>query len=130
MRKPEQFNDFPPALVALARFGPYRAAVSRVTDGDTFYALVDQGMNEYGYHAIRIADINAPELFSGTERILGAASRDFLSILIPPGTQVVLDTRKAQTFGRYVARVTLPDGTDVGERMVAAGMATRVIGVG
>lgn len=127
MSKPMQFQDWPDTLDV--PYGPYRAAVERVIDGDTVHVLLSLGMNEYAYRMLRIADVNAPELFSGTkeERVRGKAARDFLASLLPPGTKCRLTTRRdAATFGRYVADIELEDGRDVATVLVEAGHAERV----
>jgi endonuclease YncB( thermonuclease family) len=131
MRKPLEFDAYPDALAQRAPFGPYKAVCSRIVDGDTIYALVDVGFNEYAYRVIRFEGINAPELHTGDQRAAGAAARDYLAGLIPPGTPIVLDARPdTLTFGRYVARVwalRLDDQPyDVGAAMVAAGHAVPV----
>lgn len=133
--KPRDFDGFPDALAAEAPFGPYRGIVQDITDGDTFSVLIDHGLNAYTVESIRIADIDAPELFSGTNRAAGAAARNYLAALIPPGSPVVLHTRKdRQSFTRYVADVTADslDGAvfDVGQAMVDGGHAVKVNGEG
>lgn len=108
MAGPAQFNAFPRALRDLAPFGPYRAVVDRVVDGDTFYALIDLGLNEYSYQSIRLKDVNTPELNSRdpAERAKGVAARQFVAAILTPGKGVVLQTDKDKsTFGRYVADV-------------------------
>lgn len=127
MSKPTQFQKWPDSLDV--PYGPYRASIERVVDGDTVHVLLSLGLNEYAYRMIRIADINAPELFSGTkeERERGKAARDFLAALAPPGTKCRLTTRKdAATFGRYVAEIELEDDRDVATVLVDAGHAERV----
>ncbi len=127
MSKPTQFQSWPESLDV--PYGPYRATIERVVDGDTVHVLLSLGLDEYAYRMIRIADINAPELFSGpkTERERGKAARDFLAALAPPGTKCRLTTRKdAASFGRYVAGIELEDGRDVATALVEAGHAERV----
>ena len=79
MSKPVQFQEWPDSLSV--PYGPYRAVIERVVDGDTVYVLASLGLDEYAYRMIRIRGANAPELFSGPpeERELGKASRDFLA---------------------------------------------------
>lgn len=125
MRKPGQFNNWPESLPVA--YGPYRAVVDRIVDGDTIYMLISPGFNVYTYESIRIMGIDAPEIFRGTEeeRARGKAAKEYLESIAPPGTQCVIRTDKDRTsFGRYSASILLQDGTDIASKMVEAGMAT------
>lgn len=124
MSKPTQFQSWPGSLDV--PYGPYRAVIERVVDGDTVHASLSLGVDEYAYRMIRLRGVNAPELFSGPpeERERGKAARDFLVGLLPPGTKCRLVTqRDATTFGRYVADIELEDGTDVSSALIKAGHA-------
>ncbi len=133
MRKPIEFAGYPAALAQRTSFGPYRATVGHVHDGDTLWVFVDLGLNKYAYEPVRIKDINTPEL----NKPGGPEARDCLAMLLPPGTPVVVTTYKAastfeverQSFERYVADVHVEnDGLviDVAVAMIAAGHAERV----
>lgn len=125
MSKPAQFREWPESLDV--PYGPYRAVIERVVDGDTVHVGVSLGLDEYAYRMIRIKDAFAPELFSGPpeERERGKAARDFLATLIPIGTKCRLTTeRDASTFGRYVASIELEDGRDVATALIEAGHAS------
>jgi micrococcal nuclease len=106
--KPVQVQEWPESLSVA--YGPYRAVVERVVDGDTVHVMVSLGVDEYAYRMIRIRGVNAPEVFSGPpeERELGKAARDFFTRLLPQGTRCRLATQRATTtFGRYVADIEL-----------------------
>jgi micrococcal nuclease len=123
--KPGQFQGWPENLNV--PYGPYRAVIERVVDGDTVHVMVSLGLDEYAYRMIRIKGAFAPELFSGPpeERERGKAARDFLVGLLPEGSKCRLATeRDATTFGRYVASIELDDGTDVATALIEAGHAT------
>lgn len=125
MSKPAQFQGWPESLNV--PYGPYRAVIERVVDGDTVHVGVSLGLDEYAYRMIRIKGAFAPELFSGPpeERERGKAARDFLAALIPVGTKCRLTTeRDTSTFGRYVASIELEDGRDVATALIEAGHAT------
>jgi micrococcal nuclease len=125
MSKPVQFQVWPESLSV--PYGPYRAVIERIVDGDTVHVMVSLGMDEYAYRMIRIKDAFAPELFSGPpeERERGKAARDFLVSLIPPGTKCRLVTeRDTTTFGRYVASIEIEVGRDVATALIEAGHAT------
>jgi micrococcal nuclease len=126
-RKPVELAGFPNELAAMAPFGPFRAAIRHVIDGDTVDILLDAGFNSYTYMSIRVAGIDAPELFSGDEegRLRGLEAREYLErLLAESGRHCVVASEKfPRSFGRYVASLRLSDGTDVAEAMVAAGHA-------
>lgn len=127
MSKPGQFQEWPESLNVA--YGPYRAVVERVVDGDTVHVMVSLGVDEYAYRMIRIRGVNAPEVFSGPpeERERGKAARDFLTQLLPQGTRCRLATqRDTTTFGRYVADIELEDGRDVATVLVETGHTTPV----
>ncbi|HEX6711528.1 MAG TPA: thermonuclease family protein [Rubrobacter sp.] len=124
MSKPVQFQEWPDSLSV--PYGPYRAVIERVVDGDTVYVLASVGLDEYAFKMIRIRGVNAPEMFSGPseERELGKASRDYLVELLPEGTRCRIATeRDITTFGRYVADIELEDGTDVSTALIESGHA-------
>jgi micrococcal nuclease len=125
MSKPSQFQDWPESLDV--PYGPYRAVIERVVDGDTVHVIASLGLDEYAYRMIRIKGAFAPELFSGPpeERERGKAARTFLDGLLPVGTKCRLTTeRDITTFGRYVASIELADGRDVAIALIEAGHAT------
>ncbi len=127
MRRPVEFAEFPSSLVLRAPFGPYRGVAKHVVDGDTLDLLIDLGFNAYTYQTVRLRGIDAPEMYGGSaeEKVRGQASRAYLESLVPPLTPCVVTTWKdRQTFGRYVADITLESGDGLAELMVAAGHAT------
>ncbi len=122
--KPPQFTDWPASIDP--GFGPFRGVIQRVVDGDTLYILLDCSFSIYTFHSIRIANIDSPELFSGPpeERARGKAAKEYLESIAPPGTKCLLRTDKDKTtFGRYLASILLPNGTDMANEMVRAGYA-------
>jgi len=130
MRKPVEFENFPDELARRAAFGPYRAIVRHIIDGDTLDLLVSVGFNTYIYLTVRVRLIDTPELNSrdDAQRTRAQAARDFLATnLAPIGSPVVVATFKdRQTFGRYVADITLADGRDLAAEVIAAGHAVAI----
>lgn len=126
-RKPAEFAGYPGHLAAAAPYGPYRAAITYVTDGDTVDVLLDLGFSHYTYMSVRIAGIDAPKLFSGppAERADGARAKNYVETLVATrGPHCVVYSEKwPQSFGRYVATIRLADGTDLAEAIVDAGHA-------
>lgn len=134
-RRPSEFADFPADLATLAPYGPYRAFVRWVVDGDTIDAFVDRSFSSYGYHVMRLADIQAPEINRPETRERGLIVKARVEALVL-GKHVVIHTRKDEvTFGRYVAFVTyrVPEDSgasggpwrDLGETLVEEGLAVR-----
>lgn len=122
--KPSQFSNWPESLSV--DYGPYRAVIDRVVDGDTVYAFISLGMDQYTYESIRIMGIDAPELYRGdeAERAKGKAAKEYLESIAPPGTKCHLCTdRDRQSFGRYSGTLVLADSTHLAVAMVAAGHA-------
>lgn len=97
--------------------GPVR--VNCVVDGDTFW---------FRGGKIRIADIDAPEIFSprcDDERSVGEASRDRLLELLNGGSFTLApDWRDTDRFGRTLRTVTR-HGRSLGEMLVEEGLARR-----
>jgi micrococcal nuclease len=110
-------------------YGPYPALVKDWRDGDTCHLDVDLGfgilLNGYSLKgkpviSCRIYGINAPELNTAAGKI----ARDYALSLCPPGTYVtVLSYGWDKYGGRFDGAITLPDGSDFGETMIAAGQA-------
>lgn len=102
----------------------YRAAVAELHDGDTFTLYIDLGLNvKLDDQKLRLAHANAPELDTDA----GKAALAWVKDRMPRGTLVTIDTKKAEgdreKYGRWLAEVTLPDGSDLATLMIAAGHA-------
>lgn len=95
----------------------FPATVDRIVDGDTVVAHVHFTAEDERHGVnIRIEGINALEL---SERFGGEAKAKAESLL-PVGTEVILVHRRREKYGRLLAKVTLPDGTDFSDHMLAA----------
>lgn len=97
--------------------GPVR--VNCVVDGDTFWFKGDK---------IRIADIDAPEIFSPhcrDEKHVGEAARGrLLALLNAGGFSLVSGWRDTDRYGRKLRTVTR-NGQSLGEALVEDGLARR-----
>lgn len=114
-------------MTAPALTWTFRATLKRAIDGDTLLVLADVGFGASMTVELRLKDINTPEIV-GPERALGFAARDALAAKI--GDQVLtIQTFKTRndtdvrSFTRWVARVWLPDGTDLAAWLVENGFA-------
>lgn len=85
----------------------YRAMVTRVVDGDTVDALIDVGFRILTEQRLRLARIDTPELRGGTAESKAKAreARDYVRKVLGPFVDVVVQTSKADSFGRYLTEV-------------------------
>jgi micrococcal nuclease len=91
--------------------------VVKVVDGDTLHVLVD-GRDE----TVRIIGINAPE----TDECWGTEATQAATRLLDGATvALIADPTQADRdrYGRLLRSVVLPDGTDVGLRLISDGDA-------
>jgi len=113
----------------VALFGPYKAMVRRVVDGDTFMLDIDLGFD----HMISAADwagnprlacrvfgINAPEKSTKA----GKVALEFAAKTLPIGSPCqVLSHGWDKYGGRFNGTITCPDGRDFAAVMLSTGHA-------
>lgn len=106
----------------------YQAAVARVVDGDTVNLNVDLGFGVWlREQTFRVAGCNARELAEPG----GTAARDYLGLLLRPGTLVLLHSIKVDKWGgRYDALIELPGIGDLTEYLIQWGWVARWDGRG
>lgn len=98
----------------------YQGTVLYLHDGDTLDVDIDMGMRVWEKKvAIRVAHINAPELSTPE----GKTALAFAQTLIQPGMVVTVTSHSFEKYGRLLASITLPDGSDFGQKMVDSGNA-------
>lgn len=102
-----------PACARTSAAGSWRGHVVGITDGDTISVMHD-GVAE----KIRIASIDTPE----KAQAFGNRAKQFTSSLVFDKDVTVRPETKDR-YGRTVASVQLPDGRDLGQELVRAGMA-------
>jgi micrococcal nuclease len=103
----------------------YKATVTRIVDADTLYVLIDCGFSIYKKEKLRLARIDAPEI-RGAEKIAGRAATDWLKSKVEVGDEVIINTTKADGFGRYIAEVFVLDGDsyiNISDELVKVGHA-------
>jgi micrococcal nuclease len=96
----------------------YQATVVRIVDGDTLYLDVDLGFFIRMTLDVRLKGINTPEI-RGEQREAGLKAKAFVEAAIPPGALVVVDTFKAEKYGRYLAEVWYLPGAKSREEILA-----------
>lgn len=105
------------------------SVITRIKDGDSFVARVTR---DVGFHGtltfdvtLRLNRINTPPV----NTIPGKAALDRFTELVRngpgiPSPPMLIETVKAYKYGdEWVAEVTLPDGRNVSDELVAAGVA-------
>jgi micrococcal nuclease len=98
----------------------YQATVVRIVDGDTVYLDVDLGFFIRMTLDMRLKGVNTPEL-RGEEREAGLRAKAFVEAAIPPGALVVVDTFKAEKYGRYLADIWYLPGAKKRDDIIANG---------
>lgn len=103
----------------------YMAVVDRIVDADTIDVTLDCGFQLYLKVRLRLARINAPEV-RGSERTAGLAASAALKEIIPPGTDIIVHTKKVGSFGRYIAEIYLEregEQVNINDHIVKVGHA-------
>jgi micrococcal nuclease len=108
----------------------YAATVVDVHDGDTITVNVDLGFDQsFNKMHLRLLGLNAPELSTPA----GKLSQTYLAALLSTAGNVLTIRTvkdKQEKYGRYLATLILPDGTDVNQRLIDAGYAKPWDGTG
>lgn len=103
-----------------------QAVVVRVTDGDTV-VLRGRGTGPLPGEPtkVRVLLVDTPEVF-GRAECLGPEASARTTELLPDGAtvRVEADRDRHDRYGRTLLHVWTPDGVNVGERLVAEGLAT------
>lgn len=105
--------------------GPIPAVVDEVVDGDTVKMRVTIWLDQELVVAIRLAEVDAPELFRPSckaEKENAARARDFVAAFLSGGDVALYDVSHGKYAGRAVARIEA-GGEDLGEALVGAGLA-------
>lgn len=105
--------------------GPIPARLVAVIDGDTITVEALVWLGQKLTIKVRLQGIDAPELKGRyqRERSLAVRARDLVSQHIGSGQVRLADVRYGKFAGRVVARVITAAGADVGQELLAAGLA-------
>lgn len=113
-----------------------RARVQRVVDGDTLDMTVDLGYYVVAVHRMRLLGVDTPELrgTSGQEYARAVAAEMYTSAWVrehaahgvDPSWPFVVESRRADSFGRFLASVTCGEGHNLNGDLVRDGHARRV----
>jgi micrococcal nuclease len=96
--------------------------VPRVHDGDTVTVTVDLGFELYSVLHVRMAGINAPELPTDAGKAARNALEDYI-FAHPVGWTAQTFKSGHEKYGRWLATLYAPDGTDMNKWMLDNGHA-------
>jgi micrococcal nuclease len=94
-----------------------------VHDGDTVTVTVDLGFELYHVLHIRMAGINSPELPTDAGKAARIALLTFVASHSPMGWMARTYKSGHEKYGRWLAVLYAPDGTDVNSWMIDNGYA-------
>lgn len=101
-------------------YGPYKAQVDKIHDGDTIYMYLDVGFDVVIYGRCRVYGINAPEL--STQE--GKDAKAYAESICPAKSFVTVLSHGWDKYGgRFDGEITLPNRDNFGMAMVATGHA-------
>jgi micrococcal nuclease len=105
----------------------YPAKISRVIDGDTFEALVDLGFGVFKSIKLRLYGVNCPEM-TGANKDAGNLAKKRSLELIEGKNVTLLNCEAIDKYGRNLAKIKLPDNTDLGSLLISEGLAVEYYG--
>lgn len=113
-----------PVISTLAAPGLYRAQILKIIDGDTVEARVQVWLGQDIVTRVRLRGIDAPEMKAGcaSELRKAEAARERLTALIADRPVILADIGPDKYYGRVVARIRLPEGTEAGAILKAEGL--------
>lgn len=102
--------------------------VSEVIDGDTFKGDAILPLDIKKGITVRVLGLNSPELHKGTdmEKAEGIRAKWKANSLLQ-GKTVKITTAGEDKYGRTLADVTLPDGTNFTKTMIAQGFGKAMV---
>lgn len=95
-------------------------------DGDTLYVVVPELPTPLQRMSVRVLGIDTAEIRGKceAEKVQARAARDFVLRVFRGQTTVTLDVIGWDKYGgRFDAHVQMPDGEDLGQALIAAGLA-------
>jgi len=99
--------------------------VERIVDGDTIViSIVCMPGVELAHEHVRVQGINAPEMNTQA----GQDAAKFAASLLKVGDTVKLSMTRRDKYGRVLAKITMPNGADFGDKMIADGHAVVDLG--
>jgi micrococcal nuclease len=106
----------------------YNAKCLKVVDGDTMDLDIDLGMEIHINTRVRLYGINTPEIHTKVAAEKEAGQKAMQRVIaalarweVPLKIQTHKD--KKEKYGRYLATIILPDGTNLNELLIKEGLA-------
>lgn len=99
----------------------YKAKCIKVVDGDTVDLEVDMGFYIHSSLRFRLLGIDAPEI-RGPNKVAGQKSKQYLLDQLS-NVLLRIETEKADSFGRWLCSIYLPDGKCINDEMIRKGLA-------
>lgn len=96
----------------------YAAMVDNVVDGDTLDLMIDLGFKILVRQRVRLARVDTPE----RSQVGFTAAKEFV-IQKTADKRVTVKTEKVSKWGYYLAEITLSDGSNLSDALVAGGYA-------
>lgn len=107
----------------------YAGKILQVKDGDTIKIEIDLGFNVKVTEVFRLLGVNCPES-KGPEKPLGFIAKNRTNDLAMWSPQVTVETYKDDSFGRWLAKVYLLDGSCLNDILISEGFAVAWDGKG
>lgn len=95
----------------------YQCKIVRWIDGDTVEVRVDLGFHLTSVQRLRLLGVDTPERGQPGHQEATAKSRD----LAPEGSKIEISTEKGDSFGRWLAHLTMSDGRSVAQELIDGG---------
>jgi len=95
----------------------YKAVCTRVIDGDTVELLINLGFNITHKIRGRLLDVNAPEIFSGTQKEAGQLVKEHLESQVLNKSVYVTTFKDKMSFNRWIVKITDLDGNNINEEI-------------
>lgn len=100
------------------------AVILRAVDGDTMDVRIDLGFHTFTVQRLRLARINAAEMHALLPEEVALAQRAKVALQFYEGRDCVIQTRKTDIYGRYVAEVNVqPGNINLNDTQLAGGLA-------
>lgn len=118
--KPQLAKAATESLVPFQVFS-YRVKVLEITDGDTFWALVDLGFGITTKQQLRLRGLDAPEI----ETAEGKEAKAFLESVLASPLPVIITSSHSDKYDRYLADVWVGERY-INQELIDQGLAHRV----
>ena len=106
----------------------FRAHCIKVVDGDTIDVNIDMGFGLHSTHRLRLWGVNTPEKHASDPAVREKAyeATEFTASFVED-KDIMIQTYKSETFGRYLAKVFVPQGNNeyvcLNDMLVIEGLA-------